>query len=682
MKKSLPIIILCFMFIMQAIPCFSQCGDVNSTGSIDIVDALLIARYYVGLPVDNFTVENGDVSGDNNINIVDALLVAQYYVGLITEFPGGCQGAITPTPTATIDPSITPGPMTTNSLGAGYIRVNQAGYLTSDNYKTAVVADLSGSFQIVEYGTNSVLYEGSLTSLGSDSITGETLYLADFSSFSNPGIYVVRVGNEESYKFEIKDDLYNEVLYYTLRVYGANRCGPYDSWIHEDCHTLDGSIRGSGEEGSMVGGWHDCGDHVKFGGTLGYTAAMMLFSYNAWPDRFGDVYSMNYDGTYRDPSPDGIPDVINEVKVTTDYLLNLYDASVEDGLIEQNQMYYQVGDGDDDHNWWHKPENQDAFGQVEGGAPREIWSDIASDLAGRFSASLSMMYLAYGQFDATYAERCLEAARVLYDIGKNIYGQSGDTGGKGYYAADGRMDDDMALAGVELYKATGEDYYINDTTGTAYWMAIENKWQFASYYVLSYPNVFALALYDYYEFASVEDSDPSDIFTKLVTKAECIEWLKWDVTIPQQTQTGDLYGRRWNYDWGTCRYMMGVAANAVLAYDLDKTDSSLLEIAKDQMNWIFGRNQFGMSFVVGNKEDNWLSKYPQSPHHRAANPEGENVPELPAYEATELTGGTIGGPSGHTEFSDLWSDYTSTETGIDYWAGTFFTAAYFADPNL
>ena len=41
--------------------------------------------------------------------------------------------------------------MTTNSLGAGYIRLNQAGYLTGDNSKTAVVADLSGSFQVVEY---------------------------------------------------------------------------------------------------------------------------------------------------------------------------------------------------------------------------------------------------------------------------------------------------------------------------------------------------------------------------------------------------------------------------------------------------------------------------------------------------------------------------------------------------
>lgn len=83
-----------------------------------------------------------------------------------------------------------------------------------------------------------------------------------------------------------------------------------------------------------------------------------------------------------------------------------------------------------------------------------------------------------------------------------------------------------------------------------------------------------------------------------------------------------------------------------------------------------------MSFIVGNRADSWLTRYPHHPHHRAANPDGKNVPELPEYEATELTGATIGGPSGHTTFSDEWDDYTSTETGIDYWAGAFFTAAY------
>jgi hypothetical protein len=61
-------------------------GDVNEDGTIDIVDALLIAQYYVGLSPDPFNYDNADTNCDSNVNIVDALLVAQYYVGLISSF--------------------------------------------------------------------------------------------------------------------------------------------------------------------------------------------------------------------------------------------------------------------------------------------------------------------------------------------------------------------------------------------------------------------------------------------------------------------------------------------------------------------------------------------------------------------------------------------------------------------
>ena len=61
-------------------------GDVNEDGTIDIVDALLIAQEYVGLNPSNFNAGNADTNCDGNIDIVDALLIAQFYVGLINEF--------------------------------------------------------------------------------------------------------------------------------------------------------------------------------------------------------------------------------------------------------------------------------------------------------------------------------------------------------------------------------------------------------------------------------------------------------------------------------------------------------------------------------------------------------------------------------------------------------------------
>jgi hypothetical protein len=64
----------------------SNLGDVNDDGSIDIVDALLIAQEYVGLNPSPFNTANADTNCDGGIDIVDALLVAQYYVGLINGF--------------------------------------------------------------------------------------------------------------------------------------------------------------------------------------------------------------------------------------------------------------------------------------------------------------------------------------------------------------------------------------------------------------------------------------------------------------------------------------------------------------------------------------------------------------------------------------------------------------------
>ncbi|MBN2441184.1 MAG: hypothetical protein JXJ04_07550 [Spirochaetales bacterium] len=61
-------------------------GDVNGNGSIDIVDALLIAQYYVGLEPSPFIQGVADVNCSGDIDIIDALLVAQFYVGLITAF--------------------------------------------------------------------------------------------------------------------------------------------------------------------------------------------------------------------------------------------------------------------------------------------------------------------------------------------------------------------------------------------------------------------------------------------------------------------------------------------------------------------------------------------------------------------------------------------------------------------
>jgi hypothetical protein len=97
---------ICILFVFclgQIFP--AVCGDVDSSGSVTIVDALIIAQIYVGLnPPPNYDSSAADVTGDGHINIIDALQVSQYYVGLINALTG-CQQ--TPEPT---DPPLSTSP--------------------------------------------------------------------------------------------------------------------------------------------------------------------------------------------------------------------------------------------------------------------------------------------------------------------------------------------------------------------------------------------------------------------------------------------------------------------------------------------------------------------------------------------------------------------------------------------
>ena len=64
-----------------------ELGDVDNSGTINIIDALLVSQYYVELYPDDFDPEAADVDCNGSINIVDALLISQYYVSLIDVFP-------------------------------------------------------------------------------------------------------------------------------------------------------------------------------------------------------------------------------------------------------------------------------------------------------------------------------------------------------------------------------------------------------------------------------------------------------------------------------------------------------------------------------------------------------------------------------------------------------------------
>jgi hypothetical protein len=106
-KKELKALIQVLLFIMLVLVLFmaqvvaGKCGDVNSSGAVDIVDALMIARSVAGLNPGSYNSSVADVNGDNTVSILDALFVARFSAGLISSFPGCNITTPTPTPTPT-----------------------------------------------------------------------------------------------------------------------------------------------------------------------------------------------------------------------------------------------------------------------------------------------------------------------------------------------------------------------------------------------------------------------------------------------------------------------------------------------------------------------------------------------------------------------------------------------------
>ena len=74
------------------------CGDANGSGTVDIVDALVISQTTVGLRSDPPCVLQSDVNADGQVSIVDALFISQLAVNLRTTLtcPGCGNGRLDP----------------------------------------------------------------------------------------------------------------------------------------------------------------------------------------------------------------------------------------------------------------------------------------------------------------------------------------------------------------------------------------------------------------------------------------------------------------------------------------------------------------------------------------------------------------------------------------------------------
>lgn len=229
-----------------------------------------------------------------------------------------------------------------------YIVVDQFGYRPNSE-KIAVIRnpeigfDANESFTpgatyaLVQAENDSIILTGEPISWQNgfiDTISGDQAWWFNFTEISTEGSYYVLdvEKNVRSFEFDIKEDVYNEILKQAIRTFfyqrvgyakepqfaseawadGASHVGPLQD---KNCRKWDRPNDPSTEK-DVSGGWYDAGDFNKYTSwTSGYVISL-LSTYSENPDVFTDDYNIPESGN-------GIPDIIDEAKWGVDHLLRL-----------------------------------------------------------------------------------------------------------------------------------------------------------------------------------------------------------------------------------------------------------------------------------------------------------------------------------------------------------------------
>jgi endoglucanase len=361
------------------------------------------------------------------------------------------RGQITPDDRTTINPAI---------------KVNQIGYLPDAPRKYAYLGAWLGSLGALDYGSaaqrfevrdaasHAVVYSGPVRlrhragekteGYYHEDLAGENVYEMDISALKREGrYYLVVPGMGRSFTFRVARDVYAQPFRVMMNGVLHQRCGiemkpPYSLHYRPACHRdrteLTDLPRGTEDEAfrelpkhvvsplkyDLYGGHHDAGDYNPRSHLD--VAELAFLAYEVNPDAF-------YDGQLSIPEAgNGIPDILDEGRWALDLWVRLQDA---DGGVRNGTE----SNGDPDFITLAEEDNLRDFA-------------FAKDAVGtlRFAACAAQAALLWQQLGrkADAADLLRRAVRA-WD----------------WAAAHGaeKQPDALALAAVQLYRATGEAQY-------------------------------------------------------------------------------------------------------------------------------------------------------------------------------------------------------------------------------
>jgi endoglucanase len=537
------------------------------------------------------------------------------------------------------------------------VSLDQVGYPTQ-SAKYVFVSSVADSFQIVDAVTHSVRFTGSLAIWRSDDpATGNTVRRGDFSAFQPDGeFFIVTSAGDSSYRFVISDTVYNQAYRKSLKGFFFQRCGtslpiefagPYQ---HPVCHTQDGvfhsSTDSSGVFRACAGGWHDAGDYGKYVVNAGVTVGSLLMAYEYFPSKFSQ------DDLGIPESANGVPDILDEVRYELQWLLKMQhvDGGVYFKLTRQQFEGFTMPQNDNGTRYLYQ---------------------TSSTATGDFAALMARAARMYAAFDTTFAQRCRIAAVNAWSFlvaHPSIVPSGGFRNPPGTATGeygDGNDSDERLWAAAELFVSTGDPEY------NTYYQSNYSSGVFSG---IGWPNVRSLGHLTYLKSQQTGTNET----VRLQLRNELNSYCAAQVTRRNSSgyQVVLLPG---DYSWGCNSTALNAALLLIMGYT-EFTTQSFLDVAADQLHYIFGANAHSLCFMTGAG-----TRSPRQPHHRPSASDGiaDPVPGL-------LTGGpdqyrsdpvlqaifTSSTPPALC-YVDTLPSYASNEIAINWNAPLVFVLGYF-----
>ncbi len=479
---------------------------------------------------------------------------------------------------------------------------------------------------------------------------------------------------EKAYNYYETDANWAKLLQYSMYFYDANMCGTDVSennllpW-RGDCHTYDAQVPLNSTNTNLSddfieqykdildpdgdgyvdvsGGFHDAGDHVKFGLPEAYAGSVVSWGYY----EFREAYEKSGQAEH----------VETICRYFSDYFMR---STFRDENGDVIAFCYQVGDGDIDHAYWQSPEI-DAMDRPAYFATTAL---PTTDDVSESAATLAINYLNFKDTDPEYAEKCLDYSKALFDFAYKNEKKVGDgaDGPKSYYTSS-KWEDDYCFAACWLYLITGDhDYlaksikYVDYYAPPGYVLCWNDMWNGVSILLGRIQDIYPEVCEEYKTAAGRNPYEEIDFwFMEAKAINACMTGERGEIT-----PGGYLYLDT----WGSARYNTAVQFCA-LVYDKynkgkdkfnpENPDYTFSNWALGQMNYLIGDNPINRSYVCGYGENSV-----KFPHHRAAS--GLTKCEDTSDHKHVLYGALVGGPDATDNHNDVTKDWIYNEVTIDY----------------